>query len=353
MLLDTIVSIASTYMHLRHIAPRSAALSSQSRALASLRTSIDCLANQEGNKSLAEITCLKREVLAAILLQITVEIHNGTGGVQSHIAYAASLFRELGYKDHRPTTPIGLILIHRMTIIDVLSSVFWRRRTLLSPEFWFIDQEEEYRMGNSTPRFQDTTGCPFWVVRILARISNLIVDIEYDEWGGQNVTRAFEVESGLTAGARQHMGGPAPTSTDDVTHVDIVGRCYYWSAVILLQRRVFLDTRDSLRVQMSLTALIGLLAALPIGCGPDSALSLPLYTAGLAAIKPDHRALIKEKSQKLDEYYPSQTRTALTAAFGCMWAAADAEVALAVNQSSCRQLELDSDLMRQRSLFIC
>lgn len=336
MLLDTIISIATTYMHRRHMAPRSVALTTQSRALASLRRSVDWLASpNDSTPSPAETACLKREVLATILLQITVEICNGSSVVKSHIAYAASLFRELGYEDHVPATPIGLILAHRMAFVDVLSSVFWRRRPLLSPGFWFLERDDEYRMADLTPRFQDTTGCPFWVVRVLARISHLVADVDDGLSSGDKATRALALESDLAAAAREHnMGSPTPSS-----HVEIVGRCYYWSAVILLQRRIFLDARESPRVQMSLLALLNLLATLPIGCGPDSALSLPLYMAALAAVGEDHRALIRDKSQSLDAYYPSQTRTVLTEAFGYMWAAADAE--------------LDSDLMRQRSLFIC
>ena len=346
MLLDTILSIATTYMNCRRMTPRSVALATQSRALASLRRGVDALSNHhnpcETPTNQAEAACLKREVLATILLQITVEICNGTSAVGSHIGYAASLFRELGYCEHAPTTPIGLVLTHRMAFVDVLSSILWRRRPLLSPGFWFLDCEAEHRMAEDlAPRFQDTTGCPFWVVRILARISHLVADVEDGVVTEADKTMgALTLEGDLAAAAREYMGGPAQTpSTDQDNPVETVGRCYYWSAVILLQTRVFLDARSSPRVQMSLAALLHLLTALPIGCGPDSALSLPLYTAGLAAVRADDRALIRDRSQRLDAYYPSRTRTALTAAFGDMWAAADAE--------------LDADPMRQQALFIC
>jgi len=348
-LLDTLVSVSTTYMHLRGIVPQSSALRRQSQALASLRRSISTLSNA-GDIVPPDTACLQRDLLATILLQVTVEMANGTSVIQTHLPYAISLFKSLGYDKYRPTSSVGIVLVQRMCYIDVLSSVFWRRRPLLPLDFWLL-QEEEYQVDETTPSFQETTGCSLWTMSILANVSHLVADMEDGVGDDFILPQAMRLESKLTESAKRYFDSemdPQSNQEDSSRHLGVVCESYYWSAVILLQRRLCNDSRDSRRVQFCLGNLIRLLESLPLGCGPDTQISLPLYVAAQVAIKQEHRDRLRAKSTDLSGIYPLKTRTALVAAFEVMWAACDSQAIdnLAGNAR-------DSDPMKDNGLFIC
>ena len=348
-LLDTIVSVSTIYMHLRGIVPRSLALRRQSHALASLRRSVTALASRTSEVADAEASCLKRDVLATILLQITVEIANGTSFIQTHITHALTLFRELGYERARPTSPVGHVLLQRITFIDTLSAIFWRRRPLLPLSFWFLNQPEDLQPDGQVPSFQETTGCPLPIIAVLSRISHLAADYSEGLSTEAVMTRAYAIEGDLAFFARTSSSSHSVYEADDARHLDTVGQCYYWSAAILLQRTIFLDAHDSHRVQFCLARLLDLIEALPIGCGPDSQLSLPLYAAALAAGDEEQREAIRRKNERLSEAYPMKSRSALSAVFEGMWGAMDRQD----DGGGCGRVEAVSDMMKERALFIC
>lgn len=346
-LLDTLISVSTIYMHLRGIVPQSVALHRQSQALASLRRNISMLTSSEGGVS-QDAACLKRDLLATILLQITVEMANGTSTIRTHLSYALRLFQELGYERSKPTSSIGVVLVQRITCIDVFSSIFWHRRPLIPSDFWFFNHEE-YKIDETTPSFQETTGCPLWVVFIMSRISHLVADIQ-DGAIGDDIAfpRAMELESSLTELALFHFGTRSNPRWTGSKLLHTVCECYYWSAVIILQRRVFKDPRTSQRVQFCLIKLIDLLESLPLGCGPDSQLSLPLYIAAHVAMTSEHRCRLRAKSSHLSQIYPLKTRTVLTDAFEHIWAVADAQAEVHWEDQS-----MAPDLMKDEALFIC
>ncbi|OJD14197.1 hypothetical protein AJ78_05437 [Emergomyces pasteurianus Ep9510] len=326
-LMGTIISISTTYMHLRGGAPMFLALQSQSRALAALRDSLGSLSSSAVK---AYSDSLKRDVLATILLQITFEMANGGSGAKSHLTYAWSLFRELGYDRRKPTCSIDIVLVQRITWIDTISSILWQRRPLLPRSFWFFNYNQvspdDYYGDDSQPTVQETTGCPQWVISCLARISHLCADYNDGLPLFLLIPQVKELEIDLNVSARNYFHHATPPYTDlprRQKYLDIVGQCFYWSAVLLLQRSIFRDPRDSVRVQSGLSVLIDLLESLPIGCGPDSALSLPLYLAASEAIELDHRARIKNKSHQLTIEYPSKTREALALEYEKIWADID------------------------------
>ncbi|KAK2792431.1 hypothetical protein FQN52_003366 [Onygenales sp. PD_12] len=359
-LMGTVISISTTYMHLRGGAPVSLALQRQSQALATLRDSISDLTNPDTTTSYCE--SLRRDILATILLQITVEIASGGRGAQTHIDYAWNLFRELGYEQRKPTCPIGTVLVQRITYIDILSSIFWQRRPFLPLSFWFINQQcTPDGREESSPTFQETTGCPHWVISLLARISHLSAD---DATGMPHtvvMSQAHELQTDLHVAARTYITPLAGQSSlpNKQRHLDIVGQCFYWGAVLLLQRRIFHDRRNSCRVQSALIVLIQLMESLPIGCGPDSALSLPLYLAALEAIDPDHRMRIRRKSCQLTKEYPSKTRETLTMLYDAIWADIDMEMEMVEKVGDAKigrrrgQLSAATRLVKERCLFIC
>jgi hypothetical protein len=357
-LLDTVISVATVYMHLRKIVPRSLALQRQSRALASLRKSVHVIEQQcSSNSANVDAVCLKRELLAAILLQITVEIANGTGYILSHTMYAVRLFRELGYDSAEPTSSVGTIIVQRLTYITVLSSVFWQCRPMLPESFWYYHMPEESSNDRSSPSLQETTGCPLWVMGILSRICHLTADASEGAARADIIARGREIEGDLILLAREHLDGNSDQCNDgddEARYLDIVGRCNYWSATILLQRRVFRDSHESSRVQYSLEKLLSLLESLPLGCGPDTQISLSLYVAAIAAVRPSHRARIKAKNRQLAGIYPMEARNVLTTAFDTMWATTDRDLNRASRSSSGDgQVEAGSDLMKDGTFFIC
>ncbi|KLJ11503.1 hypothetical protein EMPG_13308 [Blastomyces silverae] len=323
-LMGTVISISTTYMHLRGSAPMFLALQRQSRALATLRDSLGSLSSSVV-KGCTEH--LKRDLLATILLQVTVEMASGGSGAKTHIAYAWNLFRELGYDRRKPACSIGTLLVQRMTWIDTISSIFWQQRPFLPRSFWFFNYNQDSPDdGDSQPTVQETTGCPQWVISFLARISHLCADYSDGLPSFLLMPQAKELELDLNISARNYFNrtsAPYKNLSNRQRHLDVVGQCFYWSAVLLLQRRIFRDRRDSPRVQSSLTVLIELMESLPIGCGPDSALSLPLYLAAHEAIEPDHRTRIRSKSRQLTAEYPSKTREALTREYEIIWADID------------------------------
>lgn len=349
-LLDTIVSVSTIYMHLRGIVPRSLALRRQSHALASLRRSVATLTDQANAVASGEASCLKRNVLATILLQITVEIANGTSFIQTHITHALALFRELGYEHGRPASPVGHVLLQRITFIDTLSAIFWRRRPLLPLSFWFFNEPEELQPDGDIPPFQETTGCPLPIIATLARISHLAADANAGLPTEDVMARAYEIEGNLALLARETSSlNRSIPQDDDARHLDAVGQCYYWSAAILLHRTIFRDAHDSPRVQFCVGRLISLIEALPIGCGPDSQLSLPLYAAALAAGTEEQRQAIRRKNAALGGIYPMKARTALTEVFEGIWRTMDEQRVAA----GCGRVEIVSDMMKEKALFIC
>lgn len=349
-LLDTIVSVSTIYMHLRGIVPRSLALRRQSRALASLRRSVNILTDSTNNVATGDGFCLKRDVLATILLQITVEIANGTSFIHTHITHALALFRELGYEHARPTSPVGHVLLQRITFIDTLSAIFWRRRPLLPLSFWFLNEPEELQPDAPIPPFQETTGCPLPIVAALARISHLAADANDGLTNEVVMARAYDIEGDLALFARETLShNYSIYLDDDARHLDTVGQCYYWTATILLQRTIFHDAHDSHRVQFSLGCLLALVEALPIGCGPDSQISLPLYAAALAAGTEEQREAIRRKNVALGSAYPMKARTALTEVFEGIWEAMDEQRVAAGGG----RVEIVSDMMKEKALFIC
>ncbi|KAK5174866.1 uncharacterized protein LTR77_000002 [Saxophila tyrrhenica] len=348
-LLDTLISVSSVYMHLHGLVPQSVALRRQCKALASLRNSVDSLTMQ-AEISPHDLSRLRRDLLATILLQITVEIANGTSVIQTHVGYAFQLFQSLKYDKQKPTSSVGVALVQRMAFIDVLSSVFWSRRPLLSLEFWLSGEEEDYLVDEKTPSFQETTGCSLSIMSSMATISHMAADLDNGMNEDGVVSSALQLESTLTSSSQKLSDTPLPTTPhpNDFQYLNTVCECHLLSALILLQRRLLRDSRAAVRVQFYLARLIDLIECLPLGCGPDSQLSLPLYVAAHVAITHQQRDRLRSKSSSLCGIYPLKTREALTAAFDKMWTVSDSSTATGGSGGL-----NDSDPMKENALFIC
>jgi hypothetical protein len=90
---------------------------------------------------------------------------------------------------------------------------------------------------------------------------------------------------------------------------------------------------------------------MPLGCGPDSSLSLPLYVIAHEAIRPEQRHQILDKGRGLAMIYPCKTRELMNASFEAMWASMDEHAQS--RQASWKMRDwLAEDLVRSRELFI-
>ncbi|KIW64877.1 hypothetical protein PV04_07181 [Phialophora macrospora] len=389
-LMDTVLSVATGYMSQRGGAPMVLALARQSRALKTLRETLlspsasstsgpgDHLPPLIPKKSWT--ASVKQEILATIALQMSIEMLNGGPGVKTHLQYGVNLIDDLGWIEHREDSFIGRVLLYRIAFIDIVASFLWHRRPLLPPTFWLFKPEAD--SGEvSGPSLQDMTGCPHRVFSFLAEISHLASDsdrrdndtatdtgtgtgTEGNDHPPDVMTKAHALETHLrNYGSTAHLDlddraveqeedeEPAGSRPDQSTrHLHTVSRCYYWTTHLLLQRRVCRDPRASRRVQFSVRQLIDLMDSLPIGCGPDSSLSLPLYTAAYEAVDQGQRRRILRKSKQLAEEYPSKTREAMNDSIQAIWAARDESQA--VDQENNTTADTSPDVVRSETLVL-
>lgn len=364
-LMDTVVSVSTKYMSQKGGAPVSLAISRQSRALTTLRKSLES-AHQDmeltgrSPKHPAQPRASKQEILAAIALQVTIGMLSGTSDVKVHLDGAVKLLGELKYLSEETQSFIPRLLCQRISFIDISSSIYWHRRPRLPASFWFFQPNSTFDLH--APSFQDMTGCPHWVLCFLARISHLAQDFADHNDDGDNgdheyskeslLEKAFQLQSELITADSTHYSDEGQPLSSSQQHLQMLGKCYYWAAHILLQRRVLRDPRASLRVQYATNTLIELMQSMPIGCGPDSSLSLPLYVAAHEAIRGKQRVRILEKGRNLAQEYPSRTRDAMNWSFEAVWEAIDdREPPDQVHRETSPQCV--PDVVHDQMLFIC
>lgn len=327
--MNTIIAVSTRYMIQRGGAPLTLALSRQVRALKTLRSSLDPLFQEShiSDKSCWSVTktwgpTARLEILAAIALQFTVEMLIGGGEVKTHLNTAVNLLEQLESTVQGHDSFIERTLAYRIAFVDVTSSFFWCRRPLLPLSFWIYNTDDG--CDTSNPSIREMTGCPYWVFRCLAETSHLVFDAHKDSADRQAIiAKAYRIEEDL----RNYL--PTlfePHSTTDVQtqiHLETLGRCYCWAALLLLQRRVFYDARSSSRVQFAVDKLIDLMESMPPKCGPDSSLPFALYVTAHEAIRRDQRDRILGKGRLLAELYPSKTREMINDSFRALWAYMD------------------------------
>ncbi|EXJ84742.1 hypothetical protein A1O3_05414 [Capronia epimyces CBS 606.96] len=356
-LMDTVLSVSTRYMSHRGRIPDSLALSRQSRALRTLRESLGSLLGDHSQSddlmslSTTPLASAKRlEILAAIALQFTIEMMAGSSATKTHLRCAVNLLRELGWLKERPDSFIGRMLVFRVAFVDIVSSLLWYQRSLLLPDFWLFHPNDAG--GDiSRPSLQEMTGCPPQLFCFLAEISHLASDPERDLYSQDKMAKAYEIETALRIYGSKQLANDVATLHPSVSHLETLSKCYYWTAHILLQRRVCLDARTSPRVQFAVNSLICLMDSMPIGCGPDSSLSLPLSVAAHEAIDGQQRNCIIKKGRLLAAEYPSKTRDVMNDSFEAIWA--DMDRFHSTGEETWRPNDTaDQDFVRSETLFI-
>jgi hypothetical protein len=254
-------------------------------------------------------------------MQVANVVFTGGSGVEAHLACAMHFMRDLGYIHQRIDGFLPRLLVQRFVMLDVVTSIQRFRRPQLKSDFWFLSPDDQY--DRTQPSFREMTGCPQPVLCFFVRISILAADLRED------VVDEFEVltkASTLETDMRIYARSKVTTSTNrppKASHLDALSQCFYWSAHLLLQRRVYRDATSSLRVQKTVADIVGLIKSMPVGCGPDSSLAFPFYLSSKEAITSEHRDWARQRNEEMKKVYPGRSRDAIMSLLHAMWEAVD------------------------------
>ncbi|KUL90335.1 hypothetical protein ZTR_02160 [Talaromyces verruculosus] len=350
-LLHGILSVSTAHMYNYGRSNESLLSSRQARALNSLQVALNAIQNEtdqrrhDGTKSeslldkvgVYSILSPREIALAAIMMQTSSVLMTGIGNVEIHMSCAWHFIMDLDYFHRPPTSLFARILVYRFAMVDVVLAHLRFRQPLAGPEFYMYQRHEE--LDQSDPPFRAMQGCPQPVLCFLSRIASFAADIMQPDSSLEQIqTRAYGLESEMrTWGQRYHeamiqdaqIHTPLPRSSrtdlrSDLPHnsrndLDIVCECFYWTAHLLLMRRVFLDTTWSTRVQLVRRHMFRLMNKLRAGCGPDSSLPFPFYIAAREAVTLDERDWVRRKHRKMLDAYRDRSREYLMISTERIW----------------------------------
>lgn len=308
-LLHTVISVATAFLH-NHggLATSELTLTRQARALSSLRqilgTGLD--GEDESRRIVTEA------VAFAILLQIFYLALTGGTDIEPHFASATYLLRTLGYLLRPPDGFLGRALVQRFAMIDVARAIYRRRRPLPETDFWFYRACDD--MDQTQPSFKTMTGCPHAILVFLVQVTDLAVSTQ--EWpdSPETMERAFELEADMHIYRRSQ-----PSALDDA-----LSEAFYWTAHLLLQRRVYRESPRSRRVQLTRGKIFQLVESMTLGHGPDSSVFLPLNIAGREALTQSDRQWVRVRARDLSHTYGIRTNEHCMALMEEIWACVDA-----------------------------
>ncbi|KAF1810060.1 hypothetical protein P152DRAFT_468026 [Eremomyces bilateralis CBS 781.70] len=347
-LLHGILSVATGHMYNYGRSSEGLLSLRQTRALNSLQEALNDLC---GNKDAGEATRVEsgsifqtkgvfsilshREIaLAAIMMQTSSVLMTGIGCAEIHMKCASHFIRGLNYL-HQPANSIfPRLLVYRFAMVDVVLAHLRFRAPLAPLDFYMYQSNED--LDHADPSFRQMQGCPQRVLCFLAQISVLSADIVMENSSQSRIqAKAYSLETEMRIwGSRYYdamlrgednnatMSGestalsPAPS---DETPLDIVCECFYWTAHILLMRRVFLDPTRSTRVQMIRRHLFRLMDRLQPGCGPDSSVPFPFYMVAREAVTPDDRDWVRRKHAAMMEVYRDRSREYIMSSTERIW----------------------------------
>ena len=327
-LLNTILSLATEYMYCHGRAAPELTMQRHDRALGSLREALlapspssdsSLILNESNGESLGP----KQSTLAAVLLQIANVVFTGGTGVDVHLACAMHFLQDLDYVDQPVQEFLPRLLIQRFAMLDVTTSILRHRRPYLPLSFWLFIPDGNY--DRTEPSFREMTGCPQPVLGFLARLSNLAADLAERKFTEYDVLRkasTLDTDMRLYARSRVTFSSDRPAAA---RHLDSLSQCFYWSAHLILQRVIYRDSTNSLRVQQTVSEIVKLIKDMPLGCGPDSSLPFPFYLSSREAVTHEHREWVRERNQQLKQVYPGRLRDRVMAVLEEIWVAVDEE----------------------------
>ncbi|PLB53384.1 hypothetical protein P170DRAFT_380058 [Aspergillus steynii IBT 23096] len=351
-LLETIICIATEHMLNFGLGSVPVAAERQQRMLRSIRQSLLTIEPGQTHTDPTHEACL-----AAVVLQGIVVAQRPDGVVEPHIKCASFLMHALGYfNDISNHNPLARMTAQRFAMVDLMLAISRQRRPF-SPVQFVLHQPDEARWDGTEPSFYEMTGCPQPLMCFLVRIAYLACDV--DDRLDANLpihdilNQAFTLETELRAWNTRYTGLvpdelPCPRSP-----LDILSECFYWTAHLLLARRVFRDPTRSPRVQYLAHTCFRLMDHLPTGCGPDSSLPQPFYLAAREAITVEDRNWVRGKHEAMTAYYREQQRHSAMELTERIWARGD-ELRGASTSGDNQSVEdrFVRDLDRGSSLFI-
>ncbi|CAG9990933.1 unnamed protein product [Clonostachys byssicola] len=338
-LLHGILSVATAHMHNCGRSNVSVLSSRQSRALHSLQAALNALQeSRERHRDIGKspdklllqggvfsILSATEIALAAVMMQTSSVLMTGAGNVEMHLKCALHFIQDLGYLYHPPDSIFSRTLVNRFAMVDVVHAHLRFRRPLASFDF-FMYQENE-KLDHGDPAFREMHGCDQRVLCFLAEIAVLSADLldgrtthdlvqakaytletEMRIWGHKYDNSMIRGASMSKAATQASFSRPSALSLSGISILDIVCECFYWTAQLLLLRRLFLDPTKSSRVQLVRRHLFQIMDKLEPGCGPDSSLPFPFYMAAREATTLEERNWVRRKHAAMMEVYRDRSR---------------------------------------------
>jgi hypothetical protein len=272
-------------------------------------------------------------LLTAVVLQGIVVAQTADGVLEPHVKCASWLMQALGYFEEIPQSTIARMVVQRFGMVDLMLAISRQRRPY-APQTFILNQPNQPHWDTTEPSFHKMTGCPQPLMCFLVRISHLACDmsesLELEPEIGTGfssqatiLAKAFQLDSELRAWSSEYVyNGKIPAPLDR-TPLDILSECFYWTAHLLLARRVFRDQTCSPWVQHLVHICFGLMDRLSTGCGPDSSLPQPFYLAAREAVSPEDRAWVRRKHESMTAYYREQQRNSAMGLIERIWEVTD------------------------------
>ncbi|KAJ5833000.1 transcriptional regulator family: Fungal Specific TF [Penicillium riverlandense] len=309
-LLETIVCIATEHMLNFGLSSVPVAAERQQRMLRTIGHNLAVI-NTETRRSLQSTEVQRHQdheaLLTAVVLQGIVVAQTADGVLEPHIKCALFLMQTLNRFHQIPESPLARMTAQRFAMVDVMLAISRQRRPY-APRDFVLHQPDGPRWDLTEPSFHKMTGCPQPLMCFLVRVSHLACDVDEGLEQGASMDsilgEAFCLENELRAWGLRYTG----MITDGSPPLDILTECFYWTAHLLLARRVFRDATCSARVQHLSHTCFRLMDHLYTGCGPDSSLPQPFYLAAREAVTPTDRDWVRRKHEEMTAYYREQQR---------------------------------------------
>ncbi|KAF5578564.1 hypothetical protein FPANT_9944 [Fusarium pseudoanthophilum] len=345
-LLHSILAVSTAHMEMFGQSNRSILYSRQSQALKSLRTALKYL-NLEDDQGPDTQKSIQVEgvfafhspgeiTLAAVIMQTSSVLMMDLSNIGTHMTYALYLIQYLGYMSRPPRSSFLKTLIYRFSMVDVVLAFVQSTRPRAPLDFYkYQDSSDEL---DQAPSFLEMHGCHRRVLSYLAQIANLSAELIESEsrksavqaagydletemrlWG-RNYCSAMTSESKLPDSSTTSSGDEINSRAD----LEVVCECFYWTAHLVLLRRVFLDPTNSTRVQLIRRHMFRLMDGLASGCGPDSSLPFPFYIAACEAMTSADRSWVRKRHTAMLNTYRDRARESLMASVEGVWARAEA-----------------------------
>ncbi|GLI79565.1 hypothetical protein PoHVEF18_007902 [Penicillium ochrochloron] len=311
-LLETIVCIATEHMLNFGLVDVSTAARHQQRMLRTIGQNLQLIESGDTCETRAIVTANNSEheaLFAAVILQGVIVAQSADGVLEPHVRCAAFLMEVLNHFRQVPHNILGRMTVQRFAMVDVMLAISRQRRPF-SPRDFVLHLPDAETWDHTEPSFHKMTGCTQPLMCFLVRISHLACDVD-DRLErcapiSDLLSQAHSLENDLRAWGEHYPGRASEQGIR--APLDILTECFYWTAHLLLARRVFQDHTRSPRVQHLTRTCFDLMDQLSTGVGPDSSLPQPFYLAAREAITLEDRAWVRQKHESMTNYYREQQR---------------------------------------------